>query len=88
MNEKAFKEMIEKSNHYDQLLITTKGFAFDSLVFRFKDYQARAFQSEVNDYKYERGCNEVEARNKIKNKHNRDLMRFIEILDSIIGEHN
>jgi hypothetical protein len=43
MNEKSFKEMIEKSNHYDQLLITAKGFAFDSLVFRFKDYQAKAF---------------------------------------------
>lgn len=38
MNDKAFKEMIEKSKRYDELLITTKGFAFDSLVFRFKDY--------------------------------------------------
>ena len=82
------KNMIEKSQNYDNLLITTRGYAFDSLVYRFKDYQARAFQSEVNDYKYERCCNEAEARNKIKNKHNRDLMRFIEILDSIIGEHH
>ena len=82
------KNMIEKSQNYDNLLITARGYAFDSLVYRFKDYQARAFQSEVNDCKYEKGCNEVEARNKIKNKHNRDLRRFIEILDSIIEEHN
>ena len=88
MNEKAFKEMIEKSNHYDQLLITTKGFAFDSLVFRFKDYQARAFQSEVVDYKYKHNTSEIEARQHVKDTHNRDLMRFIEILDSVIGEHN
>ena len=88
MNGKAFKEMIEKSSHYDQLLITTKGFAFDSLVFRFKDYQARAFQSEVVDYKYKHNASEVEARQHVKDMHNRDLMRFIQILDSVIGEHN
>ena len=82
------KNMIGKSQNYDNLLITVRSYAFDSLVYRFKDYQARAFQSEVNDYKYENCCNEAEARNKIKNRHNRDLMRFIEILDSIIGEHN
>ena len=89
MNEKAFKEMIEKSKHYDELLITTKGFAFDSLVFRFKDYhQARAFQSEVADYKYKHNTSEIEAREKVKNIHNRDLMRFIQILNSVIGEHD
>ena len=88
MNEKAFKEMIEKSHNDDQLLITTKGFAFDSLVFRFKDYQARAFQSEVVDYKYKHNTSEVEARQRIKDMHNRDLMRFIEILDSVIGKHD
>lgn len=82
------KNIIEKSQSYDNLLITTRGYAFDSLVYRFKDYQAKAFQSEVNDYKYEKSCNEVEARNRIKDRHNRDLMRFIEILNSIIGEHN
>ena len=82
------RNMIEKSQNYDNLLITTRGYAFDSLVYRFKDYQARAFQSEVNDFKYEKQCSEVEARNRIKDRHNRDLMRFIQILDSIIGEHN
>ena len=82
------RNMIEKSQNYDNLLVTTRGYAFDSLVYRFKDYQARAFQSEVNDFKYEKQCSEVEARKRIKDRHNRDLMRFIEILDSVIGEHN
>ena len=85
---KQLKEMLDKSRDYDNLVISTRGFAFDSLVFRFKDYQARAFQSEVNDYKYEKNCNEVEARNRIKDRHNRDLMRFIQILDEAIGEHD
>ena len=88
MGENAIKEMIEKSKNYDQLLITTKGYAFDSLVYRFKDYQSRAFQSEVIDYKYRKDVSELEARQHVKDQHNRDLMRFIQILDSVIGEHD
>lgn len=88
MSEKKFKEIIEKANAYNDLIISTRGFAFDSLVFRFKDYQARAFQSEVVDYKYKHNTSEVEARQHVKDMHNRDLMRFIQILDSVIGEHD
>ena len=85
---KQLKEMLEKSRDYDHLVISTRGFVFDSLVFRFKDYQARAFQSEVIDYKYKHNSSEIEARQRVKDMHNRDLMRFIEILDSVIGEHD
>lgn len=88
MSEKKFKEIIEKANAYNDLIISTRGFAFDSLVFRFKDYQARAFQSEVVDYKYKHNTSEVEARQHVKDLHNRDLIRFIQILDSVIGEHD
>ena len=83
-----FKDLIQKEQSYNNLIITTKGYAFDSLVFRFKDYQSRAFQSEVNDYKYKHNCPEVEARIKIQDRHDRDLMRFIEILNEMIGEHD
>ena len=65
-----------------------KGFMFDSLVYRFKDYQSRAFMAEVNDYKYSHGVSEMEARQRVKDRHNRDLMRFIQILDEAIGEHD
>lgn len=65
-----------------------KGYMFDSLVYRFKDYQAKAFQIEVNDYKYKGNCSEMEAREIITSRHNRDLMRFIEILDEAIGDHD
>lgn len=82
------KNILNKSHEYDQLIISTRGFAFDSLVYRFKDYQARAFQSEVVDYKYKHNASEVEAREKVKDEHNRDLMRFIQILDKVIGEHD
>ena len=88
MNNNRLKEILDKSHDYDELVISTRGFAFDSLVYRFKDYQARAFQSEVVDYKYKHNSSEVEARQRVKDMHNRDLMRFIEILDSVIGEHD
>ena len=65
-----------------------KGYMFDSLVYRFKDYQARAFQMEVIDLKFQRNLSETEARNIVKNRHERDLMRFIEILNEAIGEHD
>ena len=82
------KEKLNKAHAYDDLMIHTKGFMYDSLVYRFKDYQSRAFQAEVIDYKYRRNCSEIEARQHIKDRHNRDLMRFIQILDEAIGEHD
>lgn len=88
MGENAIKEMIEKSKNYDQLLITTRGYVFDSLIFRFKEYQAKAFESEVREFQHVHNCSDGEARKKIRNEHDRNLMRFIQILDSVIGEHD
>lgn len=65
-----------------------KGYMFDSLVYRFKDAQNKSFMSEVHNFKSEKYCTEGEAINKIKNRQNRDLMRFIQILDEAIGEHD
>ena len=80
------KKKLEKAS--DDLILHTKGFMYDSLIFRFKEYQAKAFYLDVQDYKYERNCSEIEARNRIKDRYNRDLMRFIEILNGAIGEHD
>ena len=95
METNSTNNMVEKNYAYDSLIesieamqIHSRGFAYDSLIYRFKDYQSRAFQAEVIDYKYYHNCSEIEARNKIQDRHNRDLMRFIQILDEAIGEHN
>lgn len=82
------KQAMEKGRAYDNLLIHTKGYMYDSLIYRFKDYQAKAFQSEVIDFKYKHNCSEIEARERVKDRHTRDLMRFIQILDEAIGEHD
>lgn len=80
------KKKLEKSS--DVLTLHTKGFMYDSLIFRFKEYQSKAFYLDVHDYMYERNCSEIEARNRLKDRYNRDLMRFIQILDEAIGEHD
>ena len=65
-----------------------KGYMYDSLIYLFKDYQARAFQMEVIDLKNGRNYSELDARRIVGDRHNRDLMRFIEILNEAIGEHD
>lgn len=65
-----------------------KGYIFDSLVYRFKDYQSKAFNYEVTRIKHDRNLSQLEAEEKIQDRHNRDLMRFIQILDEAIGDHD
>ena len=79
---------LEKASAYDDLLITTRGFAYDSLIYRFKDYQSRAFQMEVVDCKNRYNISELDARMKVQQRHERDLIRFADILNSVMGEHN
>ena len=82
-------EVDEALNGLDQRLDKhTKGYMFDSLVYRFKDYQSRAFNYEVIQIKHQRNLSQLEAEEKVKDKHNRDLKRFIQILDEAIGEHD
>ena len=95
--EKTVKGIVEELNDaivlverdkYKELVMSNKGYAYDSLIYRFKDYQSRAYQLEVSDYKYKHNTGEMEAREKVRDRHNRDLIRFIQILDSVIGEHS
>lgn len=72
----------------DEHILNYKGYEFDSLVYRFKDYQSRCYDLEVSDYMYERNVSRKEARKVVKHRHERDLFRFIEILNEAMGEHN
>lgn len=65
-----------------------KGYMFDSLVYRFKDAQSKSFMYEVMTLKSTRGLSQIEAEEGVRDKHNRDMMRFIQILDEAIGEHD
>ena len=65
-----------------------KGYMFDSLVYRYKDAQSKAYYHEVAMLKSERGLSQFEAEMRVRDRQNRDLLRFIQILDEAIGEHD
>ena len=65
-----------------------KGYMFDSLIYRFKDYQHKAFNYDVMLYKARKNLPRIDAEIAIKDRYERDLMRFIQILDEAIGEHD
>ena len=65
-----------------------KGYMFDSLIYRFKDYQHKAFNYNVMLYKAQKNLPRIDAEIVIKDRYERDLMRFIQILDEAIGEHD
>ena len=89
---KQIKDVLNKvyvdRDELTKLYMDKQGYAFDSLVYRFKDYQARAFHAEVLQMKHDKNMTELEATQRVKDRHDRDLMRFIQILDEVIGEHS
>lgn len=66
-----------------------KGYAFDSLVYRFRLEQEKAYAYELSLYS---PCNRYTHKNdyakSLRQRKERDLMAFIRILDDVIGEHN
>ena len=54
-----------------------KGYMFDSLIYRFKNYQQKAFNYDVMLYKAQKNLPRLDAEIAIKDRYERDLMRFI-----------
>ena len=54
-----------------------KGYMFDSLIYRFKDYQRKAFNYDVMLYIARKNLPRIDAEIAIKDRYERDLMRFI-----------
>ncbi len=65
---------------------TYKEYLFDSLLYRFKDYQHRCYKSEVKDLMNTRCMDALTAERLVKEQHERDLMEFIIRLNDAIGE--
>lgn len=97
MNETAYKidgTTFYSSEFIDNLKKDKKSYIYDSLVLRYKE--ARYKQSLLDEQylvkKYfERGCPikeaEVKAQLTSQDRYERDFMRFINILNEAIGEH-
>ena len=64
-----------------------KGYIFDSLVFRFKEALERGINVRVQKL-IDLGNTKGEAFIKATKENQRDEMRFIQILNEVIGEHD
>lgn len=62
-----------------------KGYGFDSLVFRYK--MAREAQARFEEKEYRRK-DEITRAEHSHSMTEKDIMRFIQILDDLIGEHD
>lgn len=65
----------------------TKGYGYDSLVFRFKEARYKQAELEAIDAR-KNGKDPYTAKERADNRAERDFMRFCQILDDLLGEHD
>ena len=86
------RNLVEKARAYDDLLVTAKGFAYDSLCLRYKEarekqayYEAMYLAKDSNSKFF----HDLQgAFDYAKNKADRDNVAFFRVLDQFIGEHD
>lgn len=79
--EEAIQKTEEKSDK------RVKGYGYDSLVFRFKE--ARYKQAELEAIEARKnGKDPYTAKERADKRAERDFMRFCQILDDLLGEHD
>ena len=95
MNLESFKKTMEKADTFDVIVEQLdnekkhmKGYIFDSLVYRYKIALEDTVVTKAERYQQDKFCSKKEAEMYVRNLNNRDLMRFIQILDEAIGEHD
>ena len=64
-------------------MVRLKGYAFDSLVFRYEKARDEQMRYEQIEERKKGGDG-----SRAKNRADRDKMRFIQILDDVIGDHD
>ena len=86
------RHLVEKARAYDDLLVTAKGFAYDSLCLRYKEarekqayYEAMYLAKDSNSKFF----HDLQgAFDYAKSKADRDNVAFFRVLDQFIGEHD
>lgn len=86
-HEEPYKELKEliKEPMFDEATKYTKEFIRDSLIFRFKEQQSLAFNELVDKF-YARNRDKADAKRLAIIRQDREMFRFIEILDLLFVE--
>ncbi len=85
---KDFKDMVEyydaKNSHEKHL----KGYIFDSLVYRYQLALYKALSKDAEDIMLAYDFSKRDAEAQARRNYDRNLKRFMEILNEAIGEHD
>lgn len=65
-----------------------KGYIYDSLVYRYQLALYKASLKDAEDIMLRMGASRKDAESEARRNYNRNLMRFCQILDEAIGEHD
>lgn len=79
------EEVIQKTEKKNDKRI--KGYGYDSLVFRFKESRYKQAELEAIEAK-KAGKDPYTAKERADKRAERDFMRFCQILDDLLGEHD
>jgi hypothetical protein len=82
------QEMIKYYNDKNEHEKHLKGYIYDSLVYRYPLALYKASLKDAEDIMIREGISKKEAEAKARRNYERDLMRFVQILDEGIGEHD
>ena len=97
------KEILEQTHDYDALFDMKdippiqvedssdkhlKGYMYDSLCYRYQLARYKACEADAMDLVMTKGLSKREAEAKARDLYERDCMRFYQILDEAIGEHD
>ena len=79
------KDINDALNEYT---INCKGYMYDSLCYRYQLARYKACEAEAIDLVMTKGMSKREAEAMARKACERDCLRFYQILDEAIGEHN
>lgn len=86
---KDLEAFVKKNDEeYDNLQKHCNGYAYDSLVYRYQFVRMKLAQYDAEEYLMMNGGSRVEARARANNLAQRDIMRFGQILDEVMKEHD
>lgn len=84
----SLKEMIDYYKNKEDNEKHLKGYMYDSLVYRYQLALYKASLKDAEDIMIKECISKKEAETKARHNYNRDLIRFCQILDEAIGEHD
>lgn len=80
-----FNQIIKEANEYTK---NCKGYMYDSLCYRYQLARYKACEADAMDLVMTKGISKREAEAKARKAYERDCLRFYQILDEAMGEHN